>query len=176
MRIPSVCIFISALAACHSGEPAPERQPAVSTPPPRQAPELGPHRSPVSVKLAGPEQVTAGQDIEVVARIDRRVGSDAAVSIALQLPDGARLVSGNPNEVLPSGNGVVERRFVVHLDRVPSTDIQVVAETNSTSFGAHAKSAYRFGRPEPRFAEPPRSGKQVQVGGREVGKPIRLQP
>lgn len=178
MRTLSVCFSLLALAACRSGEPAPERQPAVSAPATtaRQAPELGPHQSPVSIQLIGPAQVTAGQDIEVVARIERRVGTDAPVALKLELPEGARLVSGNPTEVLPSGNGALERRFVVHLDRVPTTDIQVVAQTSTSSFGARAKSAYRFGRPEPRFAEPPRSGKQLKVGGRDVGAPIQLQP
>ncbi|RYZ03976.1 MAG: hypothetical protein EOO73_25295 [Myxococcales bacterium] len=176
MRTLRVSLFALCLAACRNGEPAAERQPAVSRPSSLQAPELGPHQSPVSVQLSGPAQVTPGQDIEVFARIDRRAGSAAAVSLELELPEGARLVSGNPSEVLPAGNGVLERRFVVHLDRVPSTDIQVVAQTSAASFGARAKSAYRFGRPEPRFAEPPRSGKSLKVGGRDVGKPIQLQP
>ncbi len=169
------------LTACRGAEPAPERQPAVSTPPAPalaapQAPQMGPHQSPVTVKLVGPEQVSAGQDIEVVAHIERRAGSAAPVSLNLQLPEGARLVSGDASELLPSGNGTLERRFVVHLDRVPTTDIEVVAETSSASFGARAKSVYRFGRPEPRFAEPPRSQKSLKVGGRDVGRPIQLQP
>jgi hypothetical protein len=174
MRTLHVLFFGLCLAACRNGDPAP----AASEPKPvvRQAPELGPHQSPVSIQLVGPEQVVAGQDIEVVARVERRAGTDAAVALQLELPEGARLVSGDPTEVLPAGNGVVERRFVVHLDRVPSTDIQVVAQTSTTSFGARAKSTYRFGRPEPRFAEPPRGGKDLKVGGRDVGKPIRLQP
>lgn len=162
---------------CNRAEPAPRPEPAsASTPaeaPATQKPQLGPHKSPVTVKLSGPEQVSAGQDIEVVAEIEQRAGS-VPVALSLQLPDGVRLVSGQSEELLPVGNGKLQRRFVVHVDRVPTTDIEVVADTSGSSFGAHAKSAYRFGRPEPRFAQPPRSGKPITVGGREVGRPIQL--
>lgn len=181
MRTLHVLLSLAALSACHSGGPAPEREPALSaTPgavgPRRPTPELGPHQSPVTVSLAGPGQVRAGQDIEVVARVDRRAGADALVALELELPEGARLVSGDAKEMLPAGNGVLERRYVIHLDRVPTTDIQVVARADTSSFGARAKSAYRFGRPEPRFVEPPRSERRLNVGGRDVGAPIQLQP
>jgi hypothetical protein len=65
---------------------------------------------------------------------------------------------------------------VIHLDRVPQTDIQALAMTQSSSFGARAKSAYRFGRPEPRFADPERTQKPLSVGGKDIGRPIRLRP
>lgn len=167
----------SVALGCNSAEPAPRPEPALAkTPaaaPAEQKPQMGPHKSPVTVKLSGPEQVVAGQDIEVIADIEQRAGS-VPVTLELQLPDGVRLVSGEAEELLPAGNGKLQRRFVVHVDRVPTSDIEVVADTSSSSFGAHAKSVYRFGRPEPRFAEPPRSGKPLTVGGREVGRPIQL--
>jgi hypothetical protein len=177
--------------ACHESTPAPSPQ---SSPPPLAAPEsapsaaapnaappsalqnpeFGPHRSPVTVKLLGPEQVSAGQDIEVVAEVDQFVGSNAAVQLHLELPEGAHLVSGNESELLPTGNGKLTRRFVVHLDKVPTTDIEVFATTSSNSFGARAKSAYRFGRPEPRFAEPARAASPLVVSGRNLGTPVQL--
>jgi hypothetical protein len=177
------------LAACHDrAEPAPHPAPLTdattpdSTPPSSAAartndqPELGPHRSPVTVKLLGPEQVSAGQDIEVVAEVNQFVGSSAAVELRLNLPEGAHLVSGSPTEQLPAGNGKLVRHFIVHLDRVPARDIEVVATTSSTAFGARAQSAYRFGRPEPRFADPQRADRPLIVGGKNVGKPIQLKP
>ena len=178
-------VFISllALGACHgSGEPAPTPAAALTpapTPPPppaAQAAQFGAHRSPVTVKLVGPAQVSAGQDIEVVADVEQLVGSQAAVELSLVLPEGARLISGSAQELLPTGNGKLQRRFLVHLDRVPATDIEVVAKTNSSSFGARAKSAYRFGRPEPRFTELPRSASPLSVGGKGLGHPIELKP
>jgi hypothetical protein len=141
-----------------------------------QGPVLGPHQSPVTVKLLGPEQVSAGQDIEVLAEVDQFVGTGAAVELHLQLPAGARLVSGNQTEQLPAGNGKLTRHFVVHLDSVPVTDIEAFATTNNNSFGARAKSAYRFGRPEPRLPEPPRAANPISVSGRNLGKPIQLEP
>jgi hypothetical protein len=151
------------------------KAPLASTP--RQTePQFGPHHSPVTVKLLGPEQVQAGQDIEVTAEVEQLVGWHAEVRLSLELPAGARLVSGETSELLPNGNGTLVRRFVVHLDRVPETDILAVASTQSQSFGARAKSSYRFGRPEPRFAEPERAPKPLTVGGKDVGRPIQLRP
>jgi len=185
MKHTSRILYFAALSlsACHeSTQPAPSTQssPPLATPESApsaaQDPVLGPHRSPVTVKLLGPEQVSAGQDIEVVAEVAQFVGSNAAVQLHLQLPAGARLVSGNETEQLPSGNGKLTRRFVLHLDTVPLSDIEVFATTKSNSFGARAKSVYRFGRPEPRLADPPRAGSPLVVSGRNLGNPIQLKP
>lgn len=138
-----------------------------------QPPELGPHQSPVTVTLRGPDRVSAAQDVEIFAEVEQRAGS-AEVRLELQLPEGVRLVSGEDAEVLPSGNGRLLRRFVVHVDRVPVTDIQAVASTQSKAFGARAEGAYRFGRPEPRFAQLLRSARALKVGGKDVGRPIQL--
>jgi hypothetical protein len=177
MNRSQLLFVVLSLGGCNRAEPAPLPEPAVASQPAAvpvaQKPQLGPHHSPITVQLSGPEQVSAGQDIEVVAEIEQRAGS-VPVELKLQLPDGVRLVSGEATELLPVGNGKLQRRFVVHVDRVPTTDIEVVADTSSNSFGAHAKSAYRFGRPEPRFTQPPRSGVPLTVGGREVGRPIQL--
>jgi hypothetical protein len=177
----------TALLGCHAPpEPAPQPAPLAATAPSVDAaassavpaaeqPGLGPHRSPVTVKLVGPQQVGAGQDIEVVAEVEQFVGA-SPVELTLLLPEGAHLVSGASFEALPSGDGKLVRRFVVHLDRVPTTDIEVEASTSNAAFGARAKSAYRFGRPEPRFAEPPRTARPVIVSGKNLGKPIQLKP
>jgi hypothetical protein len=138
-----------------------------------QAPELGPHRSPVTVTLRGPERVSAGQDVEILAEVEQRTGS-AEVRLELRLPAGVRLLSGEGAEMLPSGNGKLVRRFVVHVDRVPTSDIQAVASTQSKAFGARAEGAYRFGRPEPRFAQLLRGARALTVGGKNVGRPIQL--
>jgi hypothetical protein len=169
------------LAACHdaaSPEPSNAAAPRARTPRAAvvQTPELGPHKSPVTVALHGPEQVTAGQDIELLAEVEQLAGSQSQVSLNLQLPAGVRLVSGQTSELLPSGNGKLVRRFVVHVDQVPTTDIEAVASTQSTAFGARAQSAYRFGRPEPRFKEPERREKSLKLGTKDVGRPILLHP
>jgi len=178
------CLLAAAwLGACHDAvAPAPSSAaapPASASSAPHaiaQTPELGPHKSPLTVALHGPDQVTAGQDVELWAEVEQLAGSKAQVSLSLQLPDGVRLVSGEPKEILPSGNAKLVRHFVVHVDQVPSTDIEAVASTQSMAFGAHARSAYRFGRPEPRFNEPERREKRLKVGGKDVGRPILLHP
>lgn len=170
------------LGACHdAAAPEPSNAAAPHAGAPRaaaatQTPELGPHKSPVTVALHGPEQVSAGQDIELLAEVEQLAGSKSQVSLNLQLPEGVRLVSGQTSELLPSGNGKLVRRFVVHVDQVPTTDIEAVASTQSTSFGVRAQSAYRFGRPEPRFSDPERREKPLKVGGKDVGRPILLHP
>ncbi len=178
-------VGVVACGACHeSAQPAPSPQslpqpPAAAETAPAASPNaedpvLGPHRSPVTVKLLGPDQVSAGQDIEVVAEVDQFVGSNAGVQLHLQLPEGAHLVSGSETEQLPSGNGKLTRKFVVHLDKVPTTDIEAFATTKNYSFGARAKSVYRFGRPEPRLAEPARAASPLVVSGKNLGQPIQL--
>lgn len=176
----TACLLAAAwLGACHDAappEPTSAVAPPVSARSAPQAPELGPHKSPVTVALHGPAQVSAGQDFELLAEVEQLAGSQAQVSLTLQLPEGVRLVSGQTSELLPSGNGKLLRRFVVHVDQVPSADIEAVASTQSMSFGARAQSAYRFGRPEPRFRAPERPEKALRVGGKDVGRPILLHP
>jgi hypothetical protein len=176
--------LILAITACHSAtEPAPRpasvgvaREPG---PQPGGAPEraeFGPHRSPVVIRVTGPAGAEAGQDLEIIAEIDQFVGSQSAVSLDLVLPPGARLVSGKPSEQLPPGNGTVERRFIVHLDRVPEANVEFVAKAGNASFGARAQGAYRFGRPEPTLVQPKRAPEELVVGGRSLGHPIELKP
>jgi hypothetical protein len=126
------------------------------------------------VRLHGPQLVSAGQDIELVAELQQFVGSSSPVELKLVLPPGVRLVSGSQSEQLPSGNAQLERRFVIHVDRVPDTDVELTASAGNLAFGAHARGAYRFGRKEPRLAVPPKSASELKVGGKSLGHPIQL--
>jgi hypothetical protein len=171
-------VTLTLVVAC---ERAPQAAMQTSTPP--QAIAAAPstnqlafsaHRSPITVKLLGPAQAMSGQDVEVTAEIEQHVGADA-VHLELRLPPGARLVAGSQTELLPSGDGTLQRHFVVHLDRLPDGDLELEAAVGSRGFGARAHGAYRFGRPEPRFAEP-RRGKPLTLNGRDLGTPIDLHP
>ncbi|MEI9952906.1 MAG: hypothetical protein WDO74_29015 [Pseudomonadota bacterium] len=174
-----------AITACHSSAPEPAPSPAsvavareqgsASGSAPERA-EFGPHRSPVVIRVTGPAAVQAGQDLEIVAEIDQFVGSQSAVSLELVLPPGARLVKGELSEQLPPGNGTVRRRFIVHLERVPETNVEFIAKAGNASFGARAQGAYRFGRPQPALVQPKRAPQEVVVGGRSLGHPIELKP
>lgn len=181
--------FVLGLNGCHS-EPAPpaahaeqtataatSAEPAsapASSADSSEKPEFGPHRAPVVVRLKGPDQVVAGQDITLVAHIEQRVGDSAPVTLNLQLPEGVHLVDGSVSETLPAGNGALERRFVVHVDAMPVGDVELVAHTRGAGFGAHAKGAYHFGRGEQRLPEPPRTQQDTVVGGKNLGPAIDL--
>jgi hypothetical protein len=184
---PSWCAgLLLALGACHSPEAegvteavlhhveAPAAEHAADSSRSSDPPVLGPHHSPILVTLRGPEQPAAGQDITLVAEIDQTLGQGRDVSLELKLPRGARLISGKTSELVNADQGKLERRFVVHLDGVPDQDIELVASTNQRSFGARAKSAYRFGRPEPRLPDLKRAVQPLYVSGRNVGRPIEL--
>jgi hypothetical protein len=163
------------IGACHAApEPPPAPAAAASSVACAQA-QLSPHQSPLSVTLKGPSRVRAGQDIELFAEVEQHAGSQP-VQLSLELPEGTRLVSGSPAQVLPGGSAKLQRRFVVHVERVPGRDIELLAATDGASFGARARGAYRFGRPEPRFAEPPRAARPLMVGGKNLGRPIELRP
>lgn len=135
------------------------------------APRFEAHRSLMKVALRGPERVAAGDTVELEAEVEPFVGAPS-FNLDLRLPDGVRLVSGAKSELVAEAGKVV-RRFTVHIDRVPDGDVELDAKIRGTSFGVQGRSTYRFGRPEPRFAEPVR-GKALRVGGRDVGQPIEL--
>jgi hypothetical protein len=169
-------LALSACSACHSSS-APTAAPAAAEAASVSVePRRAPGRTPVSARLRGPAQAEAGRDIELTAVVERNTGADQPISIELLLPPGARLVSGRARELLPGGNGKLERTFVVHLDRLPDTEIELVATAGNQAFGARARGAYRYGRPEPRLLEPVRSPNDLMYGGRNLGRPIELKP
>jgi hypothetical protein len=174
---PGAIALMLMLGACRATEPAgsaPVEPPSTPSNAEGDQPVLSPHHSPLLVSLHGPDQAAAGQDITLVAEIDQTLGQGRDLSLELRLPPGARLVSGKASELVSAVPGKLERRFVVHLDGVPADDIELVASTNQRSFGARAKSSYRFGRPEPRLPELQRAAQPLYVGGRNVGHPIEL--
>jgi hypothetical protein len=126
--------------------------------------------------MQGPDSVVAGQDITLVAEISQHVGDRAPVTLNLKLPAGVRLMEGSASETLPPGNSKLERRFVVHIDKVPSEDIELSADVQNPAFGARASGAYRFGRAQPKLAEPARTSQDTVVGGKNLGRPIELKP
>jgi len=169
------------LAACQS-QPSPpaaahaESPAATPTPSSGEKPDLGPHRPPVVVRMKGPDSVAAGQDITLVAEIEQHVGDRAPVTLNLKLPAGVRLVEGAASETLHPGNTRLERRFVVHVDKVPAEDIELSVDTQNPAFGARASGAYRFGRAQPKLAEPVRTDQDTVIGGKNLGRPIELKP
>ena len=174
--------FVACRSAPESAPPAPAEAapvpaadaPSAASDAPSEAAELGAHRVPLRVKLDGPDHVEVGQDVEIVATIEQRTGDKVPVELALAVPKGTQLVSGSSSEQLTGQNATVERRFVVHIDALPTEDFELVAHAGNDAFGAHAKGVYRFGRSAPKFPELPRAPNDVVIGGKNLGKPIQL--
>jgi hypothetical protein len=173
-----VTVTLTLLVACERVPEAVTQPPsgaqAVPARPSTNQPALSAPGSLLTVRLLGPAQAAAGQDIGVTAEVEQHVGANA-VQLELRLPMGARLVSGKQMELLPLGDDTLQRHFVVHLDSLPDGDLEVIASASGDGFGARAHGAYRFGRPEPRFAEP-RRGKPLTLSGRDLGAPVELHP
>lgn len=63
---------------------------------------------------------------------------------------------------------------VLHLHELPADDLVVIADVRGVASGVHAVAHYRFGRPEPRQPELPRSAPIRTTDGQVVGAPIPL--
>jgi hypothetical protein len=95
--------------------------------------------------------------------------------LQLTVPLGARLISGQASERIVDANDVVRRTMTLQLDSLPSTDLLVALDIDGPASGAHARGAYRFGRPEAAATMAPRSNPLI-INGRSRGQPVPLGP
>jgi hypothetical protein len=133
-----------------------------------------PRRSPLSLAVKGPSRVTAPSEIELTIVLHRLWDTPDPVVLTVDLPPGARLISGATSETLAPSSQPRARSLRIELERVPSADLVVRADLGGRGYGAHSRAVYRFGRPEPKPANP--AGSVVVIGGRPVGKVIPLSP
>jgi hypothetical protein len=142
---------------------------------PTSANQARPQRAPLVVSVSAKGRVERGGDLDLTITLDR-VAPGAATRLSVELPPGATLVSGLQVQDVPGDSTHAERSLRVHLaGNIPASDIHIVADTAGTGYGAHATTAYRFGRPDPVLAQPARTGAPVLVHGSNLGKPIELQ-
>jgi hypothetical protein len=133
-----------------------------------------PQRSPLSLAVEGPSSVTAPSEIDLTIVLHRLWNTLDPVVLSVDLPPGARLISGSTSETLAPSSLSPTRSLRIKIDRVPSADLVVRADLGGQAYGAHARAVYRFGRAEPKLAQP--AGSVVAIGGRPIGKVIPLPP
>jgi hypothetical protein len=134
-----------------------------------------PGRSPLTVQISGPAKPRAGQITALVITVQRTPSALIPFDMAIELPQGAKLVSGQLKEhVLDAKHKTLKRRLKLRLERVPERDVQVSAEARTDAWGAHATDAYRFGRPEPVLAVPATGGPEIRLNGKNLGRGIPI--
>jgi hypothetical protein len=133
--------------------------------------------APFVVKVEGPPAPPAkGTTFDVTIVIDRQVPNSTPMQLRLGLPPGVRLVSGNAAEtIISDGDRTIRRTVKLFADETPALDVTATVDVSTPQAGAHAVAAYRFGRPEPRIAEPS-VGRPLTVQGHDLGQPIPLAP
>ena len=173
-------VALTGLASCSGGKPTAVRSDYGSsdeTSPPAHATRRTDDqeaRAPVLLTLSGPKAPKAGEQVEVSIVVERTAAAFNPLELRVVLPQSVKLVSGALQQNLDDKTSTRWVRVIkVQIGEVPSEDILVTVDVRGDGFGAHASSAYRFGRPEPRLPEPvtdtPRS-----VGGLDVGSAIPL--
>ena len=118
-----------------------------------------PMAPPLTLHLSGPKAVAAG----------------AALTLTLDLPEGVTLLSRRPNEpIVDARNPRLVRTLRVRVDRLPTADLVVTADSRTSTFGVHATARYRFGRPDPAWppAVPPVALRTREAGA--IGRPVML--
>lgn len=151
---------------------------------PRQAPELeapsppprsvnGPGTSaPLVLHFAAARDLAPGE-IELELVIDRRTTDP--VALELQLPPGVELVGGDARETLDEPGRRIVRKVRLRMPNgTPLDDVRVVADAHGIGYGVRATTAYRFGRPAPKLAQPERRASASVANGKRLGKPIPL--
>lgn len=114
-----------------------------------------------------------GTRLTLRARVDKQGSWDAPITIDWQVPPGARLVGGASRAIL-SGDAA---DVTLELQALPAEDVVVVASSQTEAAGFHAEARYRFGRPAPVKAAPPRDGETVTTpSGVDLGAPVPVKP
>lgn len=129
--------------------------------------------SPIKTTLSLIEQ--REHEVRLELKITKFIATEKPLSVKLQLPGG---VSAAETREIPSIDasaiGEFSREIKVLFETVPMNDMFVVADTQGTAFGFHAELPFRFGRPEPTIALPPRTDESVHMGNIDLGHPVLL--
>ncbi len=135
-------------------------------------------RGPLSSSLEALEEPVPGALLTLRAHVERRTAMDAKVRVTLALPAGVELVEGLLDQWLePSGQALVrDLTFVLRVDALPTEDAVLFVDMQTSAGGYHAQHPYRFGRSEPLPASPARTGRELKVGAKRIGRSIHLRP
>lgn len=160
---------------------APGPAPVAATPPPPAAepssvessptdPSARPEEAPLTVRVEGPTQVTAGDTVTLSIVVSRPRSGGSPAALRVELPDGITLVSGTTAETI-APTELEQRTVVVRVAKVPAEPLRAVAEIRGEHHGVRATGAYHWGREEPRLPTPPTT--EIEAGGRKV-KAVKL--
>lgn len=117
-----------------------------------------------------------GATIELRARIRSVASWRLPISVEVKLPTGATLIAGDQRVTLqPTARRTEEAvEFSIRLRDVPTDDLIVVADSQSSDGGVHAEAHYRFGRQEPQPVVPVRSGPEVKTSKANFGRAVPI--
>lgn len=132
------------------------------------------HRAPLAVSVDGPKAPVAGAEFDIKVLVERVGGARGSVTLVVALPAGVDLVQGTLRETVGGTEGRIERTLKVRASAIPDEDLKIIASSSGHGWGVRATGAYRFGRPEPRLPQPPRSGPPLIVHGHNLGQGIPL--
>jgi hypothetical protein len=169
----SGCLVLSGLGGCATPGELSRQPPELQAPtPPTEGDSRSRAVAPVVVRIEKKREVAPGEvELEVV--IDRRTSDP--VSLAVELPPGAELVEGSTHETLDEPGRRLVRTLRLRLPNgTPLDDVRVSADARGRGYGVRATSAYRFGRPAPKLAQPERSSTASIANGKALGKPIPI--
>ena len=114
------------------------------------------HVAPMHVVVSGPERPPVGTPFKVSIAIDRVQAAMVPLELSVTLPAGARVIAGATRETIVDRAKLTFRRtLTVQFDkRAPANDLVVTVSHQTLSSGVTATGHYRFGRPEPKLAQP----------------------
>jgi hypothetical protein len=131
---------------------------------------------PLFVKVRTTTLPKVDTDLELDIEIVRTAADAVPMKLMITVPSGAQLVKGLASESIVDGTSTSVHRFVtVHVGAtLPTSDVVVTVDALGAGTGVHATDAYRFGRPEPKLAQPvPGNGPALSAKGVKLGKPIK---
>lgn len=178
LELATIPAVLLSCTACQSPSPAPATPPAEAPAPAADTPP-GRHgmEPPMTFTLSGPESVSAGQTLTLVAEIRRTFLSPVPMHIDLAVPRGVVILEGKASETLvDTEQRLLTRTWVLRLGEVPAEDLEVKVAWQADTWGASAVRAYRFGRPEPKLVTPERDGPELAPPGLRPGRGIRVTP
>lgn len=166
-------IVLAASSACATQGELPRQAPELAAPSPPPKSVNGPGvASPLVLHVAGARDVAPGE-VELELVIDRRMSDP--VELELQLPAGVELVEGATRETLQDPARRIVKTVRLRLPNgTPLEDVRVFADARGVGYGVRASTAYRFGRPAPKLAQPERRASASTANGKRLGRPIPL--
>lgn len=172
LRLARPLLLALAAGACATPGELPREAPARAAPrPPRIADTPG-IAAPLLLHVGAARDVAPGE-LELELVIERR--TEDPVTLELQLPAGVELIDGNARETLHEPARLIVKKVRLRLPNgTPLDDVRVFADSRGAGYGVRASAAYRFGRPEPKLAQPPRRGRAAIANGKRLGRPIPL--